>query len=212
MGRATWSGRPPQGLRAHGPVWAVSSLLLLLLAACPSRDLPPPPESEPASAKDPPSPCGLVFRDPKVRGGSACCAGPSADLLKSADVVAACGLDAAAYLGQTRDGAACRLHFKTTGGDARESVVMVSRPLIPPGAPAPVRPDPLLPWSWKKVALRDALGFQASAASDEAKLLERQTILWAGRGRRIVGLHVSKQVCTDAQAQTLLQKAIDAVP
>jgi hypothetical protein len=39
-----------------------------------------------------------------------------------------------------------------------------------------------------------------------------ETILWAGRGRRILGLHVSKHVCSKAQAHMLLQKAIDAVP
>jgi hypothetical protein len=89
---------------------------------------------------------------------------------------------------------------------------MLSHPVIAVGAPAPVRPDPLLPWRWKKVALRDAIGYQALAAHDEPGLLERQTILWAGRGRRILGLHVSKQVCSENQAQALLQRAIDAVP
>jgi hypothetical protein len=43
-------------------------------------------------------------------------------------------------------------------------------------------------------------------------MLDHQTILWAGRGRRIVGLHVSKQLCDETQAKALLQKAIDAVP
>ena len=89
---------------------------------------------------------------------------------------------------------------------------MVSHPVIPGGAPAPMGPDPLLPWKWKKLALRDALGFEAVGSADEAKLLEKQTVLWAGRGRRIVGLHVSKQLCTPAQAEALLQKVIDAVP
>ena len=89
---------------------------------------------------------------------------------------------------------------------------MVSHPVIPAGAPAPMGPDPLLPWKWKKVALRDAIGFEAVGSADEAKLLEKQTILWAGRGRRIIGLHVSKQICTAAQAEALLQKALDAVP
>ena len=46
----------------------------------------------------------------------------------------------------------------------------------------------------------------------EPGLLERQAIFWAGRGRRILGLHVSKQVCNETQAQALLQRAIDAVP
>jgi len=84
--------------------------------------------------------------------------------------------------------------------------------VIATGAPAPVRPDTMLPWRWKKVALRDAIGYQAVSALNEPGLLERQTILWAGRGRRIVGLHVSKQVCNEGQAQALLQRAIDAVP
>ena len=44
------------------------------------------------------------------------------------------------------------------------------------------------------------------------KLLEKQTVLWAGRGRRIIGLHVSKKICTPEQAEALLQKVIDAVP
>jgi hypothetical protein len=35
---------------------------------------------------------------------------------------------------------------------------------------------------------------------------------WAGRGRRIVGLHVARSVCNETQAQALLQKALDAVP
>lgn len=89
---------------------------------------------------------------------------------------------------------------------------MVSRPLIPTGTPAPVAPDPLLNWNWKKVPLRGALGYQAAAASSEPGLLDRETVLWAGRGRRIVGLHVSKKICDEQQAQLLLQKAIDAVP
>jgi hypothetical protein len=119
---------------------------------------------------------------------------------------------AAAYLGEARDGAACQLHFQVAGNDDKQTYVMVSRPIIPTGAPAPVAPDPLLPWRWKKVALRDALGYEAVGASDEPGLLEKQTVLWAGRGRRIIGLHVSKQLCTPAQAEALLQKVIDAVP
>ena len=89
---------------------------------------------------------------------------------------------------------------------------MISHPVIPAGAPAPMGPDPLLPWKWKKVPLRDAIGFEAVGSADESALLEKQTVLWAGRGRRIIGLHVSKQICTPAQAEALLQKAIDAVP
>jgi hypothetical protein len=50
------------------------------------------------------------------------------------------------------------------------------------------------------------------ATGHEPGLLDHQTILWAGRGRRIVGLHASKQLCDEAQAAQLLQKAIDAVP
>jgi hypothetical protein len=109
----------------------------------------------------------------------------------------------------------CRLHFQAAGGQGshdKQTYVMVSRPIIPTGAPAPVAPDPLLPWKWKKLALRDALGYEAVGASDEPGLLEKQTVLWAGRGRRIVGLHVSKQLCTPTQAEALLQKVIDAVP
>ena len=48
---------------------------------------------------------------------------------------------------------------------------MVSHPVIPSGAPAPMGPDPLLPWKWKKVALRDALGYEAVGSADEAALL-----------------------------------------
>jgi hypothetical protein len=142
--------------------------------------------------------------------------GPAAGVLKAADVASACGAAPAAgagtYLGEARDGDACRLYFQPARGDASDSWVMLSHPVIAVGAPAPVRPDPLLPWRWKKVALRDAIGYQALAAHDEPGLLERQTILWAGRGRRILGLHVSKQVCSENQAQALLQRAIDAVP
>jgi len=195
---------------------AIAALLLLAVGAgCPSRDLPPPPAQDEPKKEEAPF-CGKVFRDAKVRGGAQCCIQPSAGLLKSADVIAACGVGAAAYLGETRDGAACRLHFQVAGqgqtSDPKETFAMVSRPVIPSGAPAPMGPDPLLPWKWKKLALRDALGYEAVGSADEAKLLEKQTVLWAGRGRRIVGLHVSKQLCTPAQAETLLQKVIDAVP
>jgi hypothetical protein len=183
------------------------------VAGCPSRELPPPPaQDEPKRAEADAPFCGKVFRDAKLRGGAQCCVQPSAGLLKSADIAAACGVAATAYLGETRDGAACRLYFQAAGQDAKETYAMVSHPVIPSGAPAPMGPDPLLPWKWKKVALRDALGYEAVGAADEAPLLEKQTVLWAGRGRRIVGLHVSKQVCTPAQAEALLQKVIDAVP
>src|SRR3954449_1407590 len=192
----------------------ITGLLLLAAGAgCPSRELPPPPAQDEPRKEEAPF-CGKVFRDAKVRGGAQCCVQPSAGLLKTADIVAACGVTAAAYLGETRDGAACRLHFQVGGqgqaSDPKETFAMVSRPVIPSGAPAPMAPDPLLPWKWKKVALRDALGYEAAGAAEEAALLQKQTVLWAGRGRRIVGLHVSKQVCTAAQAEALLQKVIDA--
>ena len=148
-----------------------------------------------------------------MRAGASCCIEPAASVLKAADIAAICGAGAAAFAGEIRDGAACRMHFQVAGEDAAQSYVMVSRPIIPAGTPAPMGPDPLLPMNWKKVPLRDALGFQVkSTSSGDASLLERQTILWAGRGRRVLGLHVSKKVCTEAQALALLQKAIDAVP
>jgi hypothetical protein len=187
-------------------------VLLMAGAGCPSRDLPPPPTRDDEPKKEEAPFCGKVFKDPKVRGGANCCLQPSAGLLKSADIVAACGVAAAAYLGETRDGAACRLHFQVAGEDATQAYAMISHPVIPAGAPAPMGPDPLLPWKWKKLALRDALGFEAIGSADEAALLDRQTVLWAGRGRRIVGLHVSKKLCSPAQAETLLQKLIDVVP
>ena len=195
-------------IRRRGP-W----LLLIVVwagAGCPSRSLPPPPEDEPTHDTTPA--CGQVFNDPKVHGGSGCCYDQTAGLLKSADVAAACGLPAAAYLGQTRDGSACRLHFQKTGIDPAESFVMVSHPLVPAGAPAPTAPDPMLVWTWKKIELRGAIGYQAMATGHEPGLLDKQTILWAGRGRRIVGLHASKPLCDETAARALLQKAIDAVP
>ncbi len=184
--------------------------LIVVGAACQSRSLPPPPADEPKHDTTPS--CGQVFNDPKVHGGSGCCYDQSAGLLKSADVVAACGVPAAGYLGQTRDGSACRLHFQKAGADPAETFVMVSHPAIPAGAPAPMAPDPMLVWTWKKISLRDALGYQAVATGREAGLLDRRIILWAGRGRRIVGLQVAKQLCDEAGAKALLQKAIDAVP
>jgi hypothetical protein len=191
---------------------AFAALVLLMAGAgCPSRDLPPPPTRDEEPKKEEAPFCGKVFKDPKVRGGANCCLQPSAGLLKSADIVATCGVGAAAYLGETRDGAACRLHFQVAGEDPTQAFAMISHPVIPAGAPAPMGPDPLLPWKWKKLALRDALGFEAVGSADESALLERQTVLWAGRGRRIVGLHVSKKLCTPAQAEALLQKLIDAV-
>ena len=185
-------------------------LVVVVVAGCPSRSLPPPPEDEPKH--DSPHPCGLVFNDPKVHGGSGCCLAESTGLLKSSDVAAACGLPATGYLGETRDGAACRLHFTKAGLEPAESFVMVSHPTVPPGAPAPTAPDPMLVWTWKKVPLRDALAYQATATGREAGLLDKRTIWWAARGRRIVGLQVAKELCDEAAARTLLQKAIDAVP
>lgn len=190
---------------------ALVLLAAIASAGCPSRELPPPPVQDEAKKDDAPF-CGKVFRDAKLRGGAQCCVQPSAGLLKSADVVAACGATAGAYLGETRDGAACRLYFQVAGQDSKETYAMVSHPVIPSGAPAPMGPDPMLPWKWRKLALRDALAYEAVGSADEAALLEKQTVLWAGRGRKIVGLHVSKQVCTSAQAETLLQRVIDAVP
>ena len=156
--------------------------------------------------------CGKVFTDPKAPKHNACCLGPAAGIVKSADVVAACGAAPARVPG--RGARRRRLPALLSAGERRcsDSWVMLSHPVIAVGAPAPVRPDPLLPWRWKKVPLRDAIGYEALAALNEPGLLEHQTILWAGRGRRIVGLHVSKQVCNEAQAQALLQRAIDAVP
>jgi hypothetical protein len=184
---------------------------LIFLAACPGgRDLPPPPTDEPKRAELPA--CGRIFQDPAVHGGAGCCLDPTANLLKSADILSICGRPAGSYLGQTRDGTACRFHFQAAGEESQQTFVMVSRPLIPTGTPAPVAPDPLLNWNWKKIPLRDALGYQAAAATSEPGLLDRETVLWAGRGRRIVGLHVSKKVCDEHQAQLLLQKALDAAP
>jgi hypothetical protein len=193
-------------------IWLVLSLVVsgLVSAGCPSRSLPPPPEDEPKHDTTPF--CGKVFNDPKIHGGSGCCYDQTAGLLKSSDIATACALPAAGYVGQTRDGTACRLHFQKPGVDPAETFVMVSHPIIPAGAPAPTAPDPMLVWTWKKVPLRDALGYEAVATGREPGMLEHQTILWAGRGRRIVGLHVSKQLCDETQAKVLLQKAIDAVP
>jgi hypothetical protein len=194
------------------PAFAIGIVLLAASGVgCPSRELPPPPARDEAPKKEEAPFCGKVFKDPKVRGGAQCCLQPSAGLLKSGDVAAACGATAAAYLGETKDGAACRLHFQVTGADPTETYAMVSHPVIPAGAPAPMGPDPLLPMKWKKIAVRDGLGYVAVGATNPA-LIEKQTVLWAGRGRRVIGLHVSKQVCTPAQAEALLQKIIDAVP
>jgi hypothetical protein len=191
--------------------WLTGAVLFGFVAGCPSsRNLPPPPAEEPK--RDDAPPCGKVFKDRKVRGGSGCCIEPTAGLLKSGDVTAGCALDAAMYLGETRDGTACRLHFEKQGIDPKLTAVTVSRTIVPSGTAAPVSPDPMLAWTWKKVSLRDAVGYQAQATGNEPGLLDTQNILWAGRGRRIVGLHVPKVLCSDAQSFALLQKTIDAVP
>ena len=180
------------------------------VAGCPSRELPPPAAEEP---KPPAPPSCKLFKDPSVRAGASCCIEPAAGVLKPADIAAACGAGGATFAGELKDGAACKLYFQVAGEDAVQSYAMVSRPVIPAGAPAPMGPDPLLPMNWKKVPLRDAIGFQVkSMSSGNQTLLDRQTILWAGRGRRVLGLHVSKKVCSEAQALALLQKAIDAAP
>ena len=187
-------------------------LLAAVGAGCPSRELPPPPAQDEPKKEEAPF-CGKVFRDAKVRGGAQCCVQPSAGLLKSADVVAACGVAAAAYLGETRDGAACRLHFQVgRANDPKETL----RDGQPPGDPERrARADG--PRSAAAVEVEEARAarrarLRGGGRRRRAALLEKQTVLWAGRGRRIVGLHVSKQLCTPAQAEALLQKVIDAVP
>jgi len=195
--------------------WLLGSLCFLFVAGCSSgRDRPPAPATgeAPQEAAPPPPPCGKVLKGPGTRPG-ACCVGASAGILTSADIIATCGAGgAAAYLGEAPDGAACRFQFQASGADAKETFVMLTHPVIPVGSPAPVRPDPMLPWKWKKIPLRDAIAYQAVTAMGEPGLLERQTIFWAGRGRRILGLHVGKRVCNEEQARALLQKAIDGVP
>jgi hypothetical protein len=188
--------------------------LLVAVSGCPSssRDLPPAPEHEEAVKPSGPA-CGKVFRDPTVHGGAGCCNGASAEVLKKADVLGTCGRTEEEYAGETRDEGECRFHFRLGGElQAKEAFVSVNRPLIPPGAPAPVMPDPLLPWFWKKVQLRDAIAFVVKEAPRHPEMLERQYTFWAGRGRRIVGMKISKKVCTETQALALLQKAIDSVP
>ncbi len=178
----------------------------LLLAGCPTP-LPPIPDAE---VKEERPPCGKVFRDPSVRGGSACCGGPSATAVAKAEVLAACGRGEADYLGETRDGAACRYHFQVTGAEPKETSVVITRPPIPPGSPAPVKPDELLPWRWKKIELRDAVGYQVVSAPNDPVMAEKRTTLWGGRGRRIVGLHADKRICNETQTAALLQRALDS--
>ena len=124
--------------------------------------------------------CGKVFKDAEGARGAQCCVQPSAGLLKSADVAAACGVAAAAYLGETKDGAACRLHFQAAGGDAAADV----RDGQPSRRSRPARPRRWAPIrccrdveEGRRCATRSA--FEAVGAADPA-LLEKQTVLWAG--------------------------------
>ena len=191
---------------------ALATLLLLAAAGAgrPSRELPPPPTRDEEPKKEDAPFCGKVFKDTKVRGGAVCLQ-PSAGLLKSADIVAACGVAATAYLGETKDGAACRLHFQAAGGDPKETYAMVSHPVDPrrrAGADGPrsaAAHDVEEDYPARRAGLPGGRRRQPRAAGEA-------DVLWAGRGRRIAGLHVSKQLCTPAQAEALLQKVIDAVP
>jgi len=200
------------GLGSAFSRWNLAPLLGLVLAlgGCPSRELPPPPAEE---APKPARPaCEKVFHDATVRAGAArCCHGPSSEILKKADILATCGRTEAEYAGESQDEGECQFHFQL-GGDARETLVAINRPLIPPGTPAPVIPDPLLPWTWKKIQLRDAIGFVVKEAPKHAEMLERQYTFWAARGRRVIGMKISKKACGETQALALLQKAIDAAP
>src|SRR5262245_7259394 len=124
----------------------------VLLAGCPSREPPPPAQSQSGDEPKPPSapPCKL-FKDPKVKAGASCCVQPSAGVLTPGAIATTCGAGATTFAGEIKDGAACRMHFQPAGEDAAQSYVMVTRPIIPAGAPAPMGPDPLLPMNWKKV-------------------------------------------------------------
>ena len=177
------------------------------VAACLSREIPPPVGED---AKIEESSCGTVFRDATVRGGSACCEGPASTAVGKADILAACGRSEAEFLGQTRDGAACRYHFNIPGSAPKDAVVVVSRPPIPPGAPAPARPDPNLPWTWKKLDMRQGVGFQALVTANDKMMSAERTTLWGAHMRRVVGLSASKKVCTETQLAALLQKAVSS--
>src|SRR3569832_2662105 len=100
--------------------------VLLAVAGCPSRELPPPPAEE--APKPAPAPaCEKVFRDPAVRaGGAKCCHGPSSEVLKKADVLATCGRTEVEYAGESQDQGECQFHFQL-GGDARDTFVAVNR-------------------------------------------------------------------------------------
>lgn len=182
---------------------------LFTLGGCPSsRELPPPPVEE--APKPRPPACEKVFHDPGAHtSASRCCNGPSSEVLKKADVLSTCGRTDAEYAGETQDGGECQFHFQL-GGAANANLIAINRPLIPPGTPAPVIPDPLLPWSWKKIQLRDAIGFVVKEAPRHPEMLEQQYTFWAARGRHVIGMKIAKKVCSEPQALALLQKAIDA--
>ena len=184
--------------------------LLVTFAGCPSsRELPPPPAEE---APKPPPVSEKVFHDPGSPGSAArLCHGPAAQALKKTDVLSTCGRTDAEYAGQIQDAGECRFHFQL-GGDAKDTFVAINSPVIPPGVPAPVIPDPLLPWTWKKIQLRDAIAFVVKDAPKHPEMLEHQYTFWAARGRHVIGMKITKKVCTEPQALALLQKAIDAAP
>jgi len=185
--------------------------VLLAVGGCPSRELPPPPAQEAPKAVPAPA-CEKVFHDPAVRAGAAkCCHGPSSEILKKADLLSTCGRADVEYAGESQDQGECQFHFQL-GGDAKDTFVAINRPIIPPGTPAPVIPDPLLPWTWKKIQLRDAVGFVVKEAPKHPEMLEQQYTFWAARGRRVIGMKIAKKACSETQALALLQKAIDAVP
>src|SRR3569833_1459338 len=168
---------------SSGSGWRLLPLVgfLLALGGCPSRELPPPPAEE--APKPAPAPaCEKVFRDPAVRAGAAkCCHGPSSEVLKKADVLATCGRTEVEYAGESQDQGECQFHFQL-GGDATDSFVAVNRPLDPPGTPAPVIPDPLLPFSCYFIQLRDAVGNEEKEAPKHPEMLEQQYSFWAARG------------------------------
>jgi hypothetical protein len=195
-------------MRRHVP-WLWLLCIPLSSGGCPSRELPPPPAEE--VPKPPPAACEKLFHDPALHGAARCCHGRSSQIVKKSDVLSTCGRTDAEYAGETQDEGECRFHFRV-GGEAKDDFVAINSPVIPPGAPAPVIPDPLLPWTWKKIQLRDAIGFVVKDAPRHPEMLEHQYTYWAARGRRVLGMKISKQVCAESQALALLQKAIDAAP
>jgi len=205
--RLTGPGSSSGSGRCLGPLLGA----VLALGGCPSRELPPPPAEE-APRPAPPAACEKVFHDPAARaGGAKCCHGPSSEILKKADVLSTCGRTEAEYAGEVQDQGECQFHFQV-GGQAKDTFVAINRPIIPPGTPAPVIPDPLLPWTWKKIQLRDAIGFVVKEAPKHPEMLEHQYTFWAARGRRVIGMKIAKKACSETQAMALLQKAMDAVP